>query len=143
MALNRADAEARHFRSPPSGSESTVSLLRRLVEDVSTLFQQELALATAEISNSISAAKRGLASMATGGAVLFGGFLVLLAAAVLGLSTVLVPWLAALIVGAVVALIGFVMVRAGASKLDPEALKPSRTQESLRRDKEVFDRRVS
>ncbi len=122
--------------------DSAMTLVRRLVDEVSTLFRQEIALASAEVSRSVSDAKAGVGSIATGGAVAFAGLLFLLAAAVLGLAKVMEPWLAALIVGVVVVVIGLILLKAGKSKLDPAALTPRRTHESLRRDKELIDRRT-
>jgi xanthine/uracil permease len=112
-----------------------------LTDELSTLLRQELALATTEISRSMRVMLAGTASLAVGGAVLFTGLLSMLAAAVLGLATVLHPWLAALVIGAAVALIGIVLVVIGIRSLDPSTLKPSRTTESLRRDKDVITRR--
>jgi len=83
----------------------------------------------------------GAASLAVGGAVLFTGLLAMLAAAVLGLATVLHPWLAALVIGAAVAAIGVVIVLVGIRSLNPSTLKPARTAESLRRDRDVITRR--
>jgi hypothetical protein len=108
------------------------------MEDLTTLFRQEMALATAELTGALTKATAGIVSIATGGAVLFAGFLGLLAAAVLGLANVMEPWLAALIVGGVVTVIGIVMVLIGKKALDPETLKPQRTAESLRKDKDVL-----
>jgi hypothetical protein len=121
--------------------ESITDLLRRLMDELSTLFRQELALASAEISGAMSKLSRGLISVATGGAVLYAGFLTLLAAAVLALALVVEPWLAALIVGGAVTLIGLVMVVKGKKALEPSDLKPKRTVESLRQDKDVLMRR--
>jgi hypothetical protein len=121
--------------------ESTVSLLQRLMGELSTLFRQEMSLAISEISRSLSSAKTGVASIATSGAVLFAAVLLLLEALVLGLAEVMRPWLAALIVGLVVGIVGYVMLQAGKKKLEPSALKPVQTQESLRRDKELLQRR--
>jgi hypothetical protein len=121
--------------------ESITDLLRRLMDELATLFRQELALASAEMSGAMSKLSRGLVSVATGGAVLYAGFLTLLAAAVLALALVVEPWLAALIVGGVVTLIGLVMVMKGKKALEPSDLKPRRTVESLRQDKDVLMRR--
>jgi xanthine/uracil permease len=99
------------------------------------------ALATAEISEKVSRAETGIASLAVGGAILFAGFLVLLAAAVGGLAQVLPPdyaaWLAPLIVGVVVAVIGWILLAQGRGKLKANDLKLSRTGRSLRRDTEL------
>ena len=122
--------------------ESAVGLLRRLIDELSTLFRKEIALAKAEVAQGFSQVKTGAISLASGGAVLFAGVLVLLAAAVLGLSHVMPDWLAALIVGAVVSIIGLVMINTGKNKLDPSALKPERTQHALQRDKEMVERRI-
>jgi hypothetical protein len=122
-------------------SQSAMGLLRRLTDELTTLLRQELALATAEISRSMRMLLTGAAALAAGGAVLFAGLLAMLAAAVLGLATVLQPWLAALVIGAAVAVIGVVLVLAGIRSMDPSTLKPSRTAESLRRDRDVITRR--
>lgn len=138
------------YTSPPNGgaadngereTQSAFGLLRRLTDELATLLRQELALATAEVARSMRLMLTGAAAIAAGGAVLYAGLLALLAAAVLGLATVLQPWLAALILGAAVTMIGIVLVLAGVRSMDPSALKPSRTAESLRRDKDVITRR--
>jgi hypothetical protein len=124
-------------------SQSAMGLLRRLTDELATLVRQELALATAEISRSMRVMFAGAASLAIGGAVLYTGLLAMLAAAVLALATRLHPWLAALVIGAAVTAVGIVLVAAGLRSLDPSTLKPSRTVESLRRDRDVITRRQS
>jgi len=121
---------------------SAIGLLRRLVDEFSVLFRKEIALAKAEAVQSFSHLKAAAISMASGGAVLFAGLLVLLAAAVLGLSHVVADWLAALIVGGIVSIVGFVMINSGKNKFDPSSLKPERTQRALQQDKEMVERRM-
>jgi xanthine/uracil permease len=116
---------------------SVGGLLRQLTHEVPSLVTKELALAKAELSESIRATKAGAASVATGGAVLLGGFIVLLMSAVYGLSNVMEPWLAALIVGGVVVVIGLVMVSAGKKKFEASSFKPERTIHSVNKDKEA------
>jgi uncharacterized membrane protein YgdD (TMEM256/DUF423 family) len=127
----------------PPQRESARGLLSQLVDEVTTLLRKEVALARVEFSDALSKAKTGVTSVAAGGAVLFAGFLVLLAAAVLGLTNVVEPWLAALIVGGVVLIIGFVMLQIGKNKLEPSAFRPERTQSALRKDKEMMQRRTA
>jgi hypothetical protein len=142
MATNPyGSAPAEDTGSPDREAQSAIGLLRRLTEELSTLLRQELALATAEISRSLRLMLGGAASVAAGGAVLYAGLLAMLAAAILGLATVLQPWLATLVIGAAVAIIGVVLVVAGVRSLDPSTLKPSRTAQSLRKDKDVITRR--
>ena len=66
-----------------------------------------------------------------------GGFFLLLAA-VYGLSNVVQPWFAALIVGGVVTLIGLVTLAAGRRKLAPASFTPDRTAAALRKDAEMI-----
>ena len=118
--------------------DSTPSLLRRLADDVGTLFAQEVALLKAETGKSIDDLKASTASIAVGGAVAFMGGFFLLLAAVYGLSNVVQPWLAALIVGGVVTLIGLVTLAAGRRKLAPTSFTPDRTAAALRKDAEMI-----
>lgn len=116
---------------------SVGGLLRQLTHEVPSLVTKELALAKAELSESIRATKAGAASVATGGAVLLGGFIILLMSAVYGLSEVMAPWLAALIVGGAVVVIGLIMVSAGKKKFEASSFKPERTLHSMHKDKEA------
>jgi hypothetical protein len=118
--------------------DTTPGLLRRLVDDVGMLFAQEVALLKAETSRAIGDLKTATVSIAMGGAVAFMGAFFLLLAAVYGLSNVVDPWLAALIVGGVVTLIGVVMLATGSRKLEPAAMAPRRTAASLRKDTEMI-----
>jgi hypothetical protein len=135
------DAGSRRFRGVGVEAreyESTPSLLRRLIADVSALFAQEVALFKAETTEAIGDLKAATTSIALGGAVTFLGLLFLLLSAVYGLSNVVEPWLAALIVGAAVTLIGIVLLATGRSKLAPSNMAPRRTAASLRRDTELI-----
>jgi type IV secretory pathway TrbD component len=75
--------------------------------------------------------------------VLFAGFIVLLGAAVAALALVMDTWLAALIVGGVVALIGLMLLLKAKKSLNPESMVPNRTIESLKKDEEMVRRTVS
>ena len=123
--------------------DSTAGLLSRLMGEVSTLFRKEIALAKAEVSEAASEAKAGAISLVAGGAIIFAAVLVLLAAIVLLLAEAMEPWLAALVVGAVEAVIGFAMIQSGKKKLNPASFKPERAQDALRKDKEMVQRRAS
>ena len=121
-----------------SDYETTPSLLRRLVTDVTTLFAQELRLLKAETGESIADLKAATIGIAMGGAVTFMGVFFLLLAAVYGLSNVVDPWLAALIVGGVITLIGVIMLATGRGKLTPSAVAPHRTAAALRKDTQMI-----
>lgn len=123
-------------------SASLTGLVKQLANDITSLFTKELALAKVEISHSVDEAKTGLISLVTGGSVLFAGFLFILAAATLGLAQVVDLWLAALIVGGVVSLIGLVMVSAGKKKMHASSFKPQHALDSLDKDQRAIRRAV-
>jgi Putative Actinobacterial Holin-X, holin superfamily III len=122
------------------------SLFAELTQETATLVQQEVALAKAEMSEKISQVGSGLATLIIGGFVLFAGLLKLLDAVIFGIAELLppdlTPWLAALIVGGIVAIIGAVMLQKGRSNLKSTNLAPQRTAESLRRDKDFVKEQV-
>jgi glycerol uptake facilitator-like aquaporin len=128
-----------HVRSSQD-DRSFGSLLSELTQGTATLVQQEVALAKAEMSEKVSQLGSGLATLIIGGFVLFAGLLKLLDAVIYGIGELLppeqAPWLAALIVGVIVAIIGVVMLQKGRTNLKPGNLAPQRTAESLRRDTE-------
>ena len=113
---------------------SVVGLLSDLANETALLIRQEVALFKAELLEKLGRLGRGLGALAAGGLVAFSGWLMLLAAAVLGLSTVVAPWLAALIVGLVVLALGAALLFFGKRRLDAEALVLRRTLNSLRED---------
>jgi xanthine/uracil permease len=78
-----------------------------------------------------------------GGTIIFAAVLVLLVAIVLLLAKFMEPWLAALVVSVVLAVIGFALIQTGKKKIDPASFKPERTQDALRKDKEMVQRRAS
>jgi len=124
-----------------NGRRPLAGLFSDLWRETTTLVHDEVELAKADISDKVAQAGRGVGAVATGGAVLFAGFIVLLFAAVGALEMVLppeqAPWLAPLIVGAVVTIIGAVALSSGKKKLQAENLKPTRSIDSLRRDRDV------
>ena len=125
---------------------SLPTLLSDLSRETIELVRQEIALGRAEIFEKISTAERGLVSVAIGAAILLAGIFILLQAVVNGVAMVLppdlAPWLAPLIVGIVIAVIGYIMVKSGSSRLQPDNLMPQRTMDSLRRDKAVAQEKV-
>ena len=112
-------------------------LIRQLANDCSALFSKELALAKMEVSESINGAKKGAVSLFSGSMVLYAGVLFLLLSAVLGLSEVMDPWLAALIVGGLVTIVGLIMVQSGKSKLKASSFKPEHSVNTFHKDQDA------
>lgn len=108
---------------PPAEDSLTTSRERELGAIVSDmwvnaekLLRQEVELGLAELSLRADKLKQGLLSATIAGAFLFAGFLTLLATVVLGLSEVMEPWLAALIVGGLCTAVGVTLLLRGEQK---------------------------
>ena len=124
-------------------SQSVAALLQRLTRELAMLLRNELALASAEFTQALRKTLAAAVIAALGGAILFGGLLALLAAAVLGLSHVMTAWLAALVVGSAVSIIGAATLSIGSRSLRAQNLKPHRVSRSLLKDKDVITRKKS
>jgi putative superfamily III holin-X len=140
--LPQHDAPPRDLETQDREAQSVPTLVHRLTHELSRLFRQELALATAELTQTASRTLGALSTAAAGAGVLYAGLLVLLAAAVLGLSQVMAAWLAALIVGVLVSAVGVGALVAGTRKL-PDTMRPKRTVRSVSKDKDVLTRKAS
>lgn len=108
--------------------------LKNLIGDVGLLFRQEIALAKAELGETVAKTRRDLTAIAIAGVILLLGAMVLLAAAVLILALLLPAWLSALIVGAVLVAVGMLMLRGALSDMRSLSVVPERTVESMKRN---------
>jgi Putative Actinobacterial Holin-X, holin superfamily III len=132
-------SEESYGRSTPE-QESTPGLFSRLINDANALLRSEIALAKSELSEAATNAQLGLAALAVAFAVLLAGAQTLIAAIILGLAEVMAPWVAALIVGAILAAIGAVMLATAKRKLLNRPIP--RTQDSLQQDAALIARRT-
>jgi xanthine/uracil permease len=83
-------------------------------------------------------------AIVAGALIAFAALIVLLDALVYGLTEAgLERWLAALIVGVVVAIVGFLLVRKGQNDLSAARLAPERTAENVRKDIKLVKEQVS
>lgn len=122
---------------------SLTGLLRNLANDVSRLVRSELRLIQAEGQEKASQLRLGAISILSGLLLSFCALLILLQAVVIALSKVMAPWLASLIVGAVIALIGAVLVATGERNLKAQNLVPERTLKSLRDTRDAVEEKVT
>lgn len=118
-------------------------LFSELSRETSTLFRQEIALAKTEMTEKATTVGKNVGFLAVGGAVAYAGFLVLLGALVVILALFLPWWLSALIVGVIVAAVGYALVQKGLSTLKQVDMAPRETIESLKEDKEWVKEQVS
>jgi hypothetical protein len=112
-------------------------LFGELSKETSRLVRKEVELARVEMTQKAAKVGREIGMLAIGGAVLYAGLLSLLAALIIGLGSLGVPWwLSALLVGLVVSIIGFFMVQRGRDGLKRANLAPEQTIETLKEDAE-------
>jgi hypothetical protein len=111
-------------------------LFGQLSQDMTLLVRQEIQLARTEMSDKLSRLATNLVSVAAGGFVAYLGGLALVAAVILALRDLANISLAvsALIVGAVLAVIGWVMLQRGLKEMKRVDLAPRRTVETLKDD---------
>lgn len=110
-------------------------LFADLARDMGTLVSQELALARTELSDKATRVGKDIAMLAVGGLVAYAGLLAIIAAVVVLIADRGVPlWVSALVVGLVVAGIGYFLVQRGLSSLKREDLSPRQTIESIKED---------
>jgi hypothetical protein len=109
-------------------------LFSELAQETSTLVRQEVDLAKTEIGQKASRVGKDVGFLAAGGAVAYAGLLAILAAVVVVLDTFLPLWLAALLVGLVVAAVGYFLVKKGLDALKSEDVAPRQTIETLKED---------
>jgi len=114
-----------------------------LSRQMSALVRQEIELARAEVTGKATSAARDVAIMGTGIGLLYAGLLALIGAAVLFLADQgISPWLAALIVAIVVAVVGGLLVMSSRQALANRDMAPKRTVETLRDDAEWAKERI-
>jgi len=111
-------------------------LFGQLSQDMTLLVRQEVQLARSEVGEKISHLTTNLISVIAGGFVAYVGALALVAALILGLHDLagISPWVSALIVGAVLAVAGYVMLHRGLAELKRVDLAPRRTVENIKDD---------
>jgi cbb3-type cytochrome oxidase subunit 3 len=124
--------------------ESLGDVARDLTRDVSLLVRQEVQLAKAEMAEKGRTAAPGVGMIggATLAGLLAGGALT--AAAILGLAIFLPEWLAALLVGVVLAVVAYVLVKQGKERVaEAGAPIPEQTIETVKEDVEWAKTRAS
>ena len=129
------NVEDRTTVSPTPGPPRLFDLVDRLIREVGTLLDQKAALLSLEIRQQLSAALRGLVTMAVGAVLAAAGLLLLGMAAAL--------WVGALIgseaggygvVGAALGVVGGGAIALTRRRFTSRTIKPEETMQELRRD---------
>ncbi len=111
-------------------------LFSELAQETSTLVRQEVNLAKTEMSHKASRAGRHIGVLAAGGAVAYAGLLAILAGVIVLLDNVMPLWASALLVGVVVAVVGYLLARRAIDALKREDFAPRETVQTLKEDQQ-------
>jgi uncharacterized membrane protein YqjE len=118
-------------------------LVRQLTEQSSTLIRQELRLATAELQEKGKHAGIGAGMFGGAGLVALYGVGALIAAAIVGIGTLIEPWLAALIVGVVLLVVAGVVALLGKKQVEQATpAKPEQAMDSVQQDIDTVKERA-
>ena len=109
-------------------------LLGDIATSMSNLVRQEVALAKVEITQKATYVGRNVGYLVIGGAVAYAALLAIIAAIIMLLAKVMPQWGSALIVGAVVGAIGWMLIGKAMAALQQTDLTPRETVETLKED---------
>jgi hypothetical protein len=132
------ETNTRSFQTEPTLGE----LLSTLSNQAGLLVRKEIELAQVEMSRKLTRAGRNAVTIGIGAFLGMGALNALVAAAVLGLAQFMEAWLAALIVGLVLALVAGLLIRMGIEKLKEIDPAPRHTIESMRENKEWLTQQI-
>jgi len=118
-------------------------LFSELAAETGTLVRQEVALAQVELTAKASQVGKNVGFLAVGGAVGYAAMLAILAGVILGLSYFMPAWLAAVLVGGVVAIAAYVLITSALAELKKMNLTPEETVESIKEDAQWLKNQVS
>jgi MFS family permease len=111
-------------------------LFSELAQETSTLVRQEVNLAKVEMSDKASRAGKHIGVLAAGGAVAYAGLLAILAGVIVLLDNAIPLWASAFLVGVVVAIVGYLLVRRALDALKREDFAPRKTMDTLKEDQQ-------
>ena len=118
----------------PRMQRSVPEVLEDIASNLAQIVQAEFRLAKTELKEGAEKFAGPGATLGAGVALAFYALGFLLLAAVYAMSTVMVPWLAALIVGGVLLVLAAVMTAAGKAKIKNTNLAPEKTIRTLEED---------
>ena len=130
--------EVRRIEERPLGE-----LFSDLVNETTTLVKNEVALAKVELTQKATKVGRNIGSLVIGGAIGYAALLAICAAAILLLSTVMPAWLAAVIVGVIIAAVSWMLISKAITTLRNMELKPQETVESIKEDAQWIKDQIS
>ena len=105
-----------------------------LASDMGNLVRQEVELAKVELTQKAKYVGRNVGYLVVGGAVAYVALLAIVAAIIMLLAKVLPDWGAALLVGVVIGVVGWLLIGKAMMALQNADLTPRETVETLKED---------
>ena len=121
--------ENRSLENRPLGD-----LFGDLATEMSNLVRQEVALAKVEVAQKAKYVGRNVGYLVVGGAVAYVALLAIVAAIIMLLAKVLPDWGAALLVGVVIGIVGWLLIGKAMMALQNADLTSRETVETLKED---------
>jgi hypothetical protein len=118
-------------------------LFSELASETSTLVRQEVALAQTELTQKATKVGKNVGFLVVGGAVGYAALLAIIAAVIIGLANFIPAWASALIVGAVVGIVAYLLISSALTALKKTDLTPRETVETLKEDAQWLKNQVS
>ena len=133
----------RETQQPPGSSQGLGDMLTGIVQDLQNIVRGEVQLAKTELKEDASQMGKGAGMVGAG--VFFGliGFIFLMLAATYLLDEWMEDWIAAGIVALALIVIAAILAMVGKNQIQSANLKPERTIESVKEDKEWASRQIN
>jgi len=109
-------------------------LFSDLASEMSELVRKEVALAKVEVGEKAKHVGKNVGYLAIGGAVAYAALLAIIAGIVMLLDNVMPSWGAALLVGIVVGIVGWLLISKARAALQATDMTPQQTVETLKED---------
>lgn len=139
----RSDTRSNDFNNNYAREEPPLSeLLGRLSDQAQHLIRQEFRLAQAEMTQKATRAGRNVAIAGVGAMFAMAAFYAVVAALILVLANYMDTWLAALLVGVALAVVGGLLIKYGVDQLRDIDPAPRQTIDSVRESKEWLTEQI-
>lgn len=121
--------ENRALENKPLGD-----LFSDLAGEMSELVRKEVALAKLEVGQKARHVGKNVGYLVIGGAVAYAAMLAIIAGIVMLLDGVMPNWVAAIVVGVVVGIVGWLLIGKARAALQATDITPQQTVETLKED---------
>jgi uncharacterized membrane protein YqjE len=139
--VSTTSPEGRHA-TRSDGALGLGELIGNVATDIQELVRGEVRLARSELDQKLDRVIMAAVWLMGGALLAFAGLVVVLQGVAAALALELPTWAAAMIVGAVIVVVGALFARSGLAMLSLDTLTPDRTASSLQKDARVVKEHI-